>query len=178
MTSFTLNVVAGAQAFGDGSHPSTKGAIAAMEGLAGLPGINRVLDLGCGNGILGLMAARHWGAQVIAADIKQEAVTATLDNAQENGLKHHIHAVRSDGCQHPIIQQSAPYDLILCNILAEKLTEFAADMSKLLEDEGLLILSGILSWHGSAVLDAYMHSGLTLIQRLTVQDWVTFILQK
>jgi len=142
---FSLTLTAGAQAFGDGSHPSTQGAIAALEGLAGLGGIRRVLDVGCGNGILGLMAARHWHAQLIAADRQPQAIAAVQENAEANALAAQVQAVRSEGCAHPLIQDNAPYDLILCNILAETLVGLARDIGGLLAEEGLVIVSGMLT---------------------------------
>lgn len=175
---FSLDIVAGAQAFGDGSHPSTQGAKAALEALSHLHGFETALDVGCGSGILALQMAYQWHIPVIACDIEKEAVTATEENAKANQLDALITAFHADGVDHEKIRASAPYDLICCNILAEWLFEKAPDLVNLMQDESILILSGILQQHEHRIRGVYQHIGLTLLQRVTVKDWVTLIWQK
>ncbi len=177
-TDFSLDIVAGATAFGDGSHPSTQGALAALDALAHLHGWDRVLDMGCGSGILALKAAYQWHVPVVAADIEQEAVDAVVKNAIHNGLDSLVNAVRSDGYAYPLIKERAPYDLILSNILAEKLVEFSQDMMEVLTEDGVVVLSGILLWQADTVIEAHQQLGLTLLQRITVEDWVSLIMQR
>lgn len=175
---FTLDIVAGAQAFGDSSHPSTQGAIAALECLSHLRGFSNALDMGCGSGILALQAAYQWHIPVIAADIEKQAIAATIQNAKANQLQELITAVRSDGFAHPTIAQKAPYDLVIGNILAETLTRMSADFVATTADEGLLILSGILQWQADALIALFQSQGLTLLQKIKVNDWVTILMQK
>lgn len=175
---FSLTITAGREAFGDGSHPSTQGALAALESLSGLSGMRHALDIGCGCGILALKAAYQWHVPVLAADLKSDAVVATQDNARTNGLEALITAVRSDGFRHPDIAARAPYDLIMVNILADILVTIAHDLRAHLGEEGIVILSGLLVWQTEPVLDAYRTIGLTLVQRFTVSDWVTLVMQR
>ncbi len=175
---FSLNITAGADAFGDGSHPSTKLAMTALEALAHLQGAQRALDMGCGSGILALQMAYQWHIPVLAADIMGEAVEATRANAAHNGLEALVSAVRSDGYDHPTIAQDAPYDVICSNILAELLVAQMHDLAAHLADEGVAILSGILRAHAAKVEDAAAHAGLSLLQRLTLEDWVCLLVQK
>ena len=177
-TTFTLDITSTQDAFGDGRHPSTKGAIAALEALAHLQGFENVLDMGCGSGILALQAAYQWHVPVLAADISKEAVATTRANAEKNSLQDLITAIHSDGFDHTTIAQRAPYDVMIMNILAETLHAMAKTACEHLAEEGIILLSGILKWHGTAVEEAYQAQGLTLLQRITVEDWVTLILQK
>lgn len=176
--SFSLTLIAGATAFGDGSHPSTKLAMAALEALAHLQGARAALDMGCGSGVLALQMAYQWHVPVLAADLMAEAVEATRANAEHNGLAELVHAVRSDGYSHPDIAANGPYDVICSNILAEKLFEHMREIAAHLDEEGIAIISGILRAHAAKVEEAASQCGLTLLQRLTLDDWVCLIIQK
>lgn len=175
---FSLSVVAGAKAFGDGSHPSTMGAMQALRTLAHLQGFERGLDLGCGSGLLALQMAYQWHIPVIASDIEPQAVEATKVNAKANQLEPLVRAIRADGVDHALIRQSAPYDIICCNILAQWLVEHARDIEALMQDESLLILSGVLAQHVDKVIDVYQMVGLKLLQKISVGNWSSFIWQK
>lgn len=177
-STFTLDITSTQDAFGDGRHPSTKGAIAALEALSYLQGFENALDIGCGSGILALQAAYQWHIPVLAADISKEAVAITKINAEKNGLHDLITAIHSDGFDHTLIADKAPYDVIIMNILAETLHAMAKTACHHLADEGIMLLAGILTWHSTAVEEAYRAQGLTLLQRITVEDWVTLMMQK
>lgn len=176
--SFALNIKAGATAFGDGSHPSTQGAMVALEALAHLQGFTRALDIGCGSGVLALQIAYQWHIPVIASDIEAGAVKATQKNAEANGLAALITAVRADGYNHESIGANAPYELIACNWLAEQLHAHAKELADHLAEEGIAILSGILQAHALSVIEAHRAAGLTLLQQIKVGDWATLLMQK
>ena len=150
----------------------------ALEALAHLRGVSRALDMGCGSGVLALQMAYQWHIPVIAADKEKTAVAATAQNAIENQLGDLITAIRSDGYDHPLIRQSAPYDVITSNILADILVRFSRELEENLAEEGIAVVSGILQWQGNAVIEAFQAVGLTLLQRITVEDWVTLLWQK
>ena len=171
-------VRSGAAAFGDGSHPTTLGMLAALETLSHWQGHRIILDMGCGSGILAAQAAYQWHVPVVAADISATAIEATRQTAATRGLADLITAVQSDGFHHPFIAARAPYDMILCNLLAEPLVAMAHDLVSHLADEGIAVLSGLLRWQSAAIEDIYGTLGLRLLQRLTVADWITLIFQK
>jgi len=177
-SSFSLQIVAGAHAFGHGRHPSTRAAIVALEALSHLDGVQNVLDMGCGSGILGLQAAYFWHAKVLMADSEASAIEACMENARANQLHDLVQVVRSVGFDHPAIRQKAPYDLILCNILAETLVALARDLAEHLAEEGVAVLSGMLQWQDEPVIAAYQAAGLTLLQRVRDGDWVCLLWQK
>lgn len=133
-------------AFGSGAHPSTRLVLHAMELLAANRSFTNVLDIGCGSGVLSIAAARFFGAKVLAADLQAEAVAQTRKNAGLNELGETIMAVRADGPHGPEINHHAPYDLILCNVLAAVMLPWLHTLHTLLADDGIICFSGILSW--------------------------------
>lgn len=174
--SFTIRPGA---AFGSGSHPSTQGALTALERLRSRIAPAYVLDMGCGAGTLSLAAASLWPeARVVAADIAPEAVEAASRNASANGLEARIRVLRSDGYGEPVITTQGPYDLILCNILAEPIIRMAHDLGRHLADAGIAVLAGILPWLEAEVLAAHRAAGLASLETLAQGSWNTLILQK
>lgn len=179
MTDFSLDIKAG-PAFGSGAHETTRAALLAMEALRqqGRQFFN-ILDMGCGSGILSLVAAQFWPqASILAADIMEEAVEGTRENAAEAGLAERITVVRSDAYHHGLIGVRAPYDLILCNILAEPIIRMAGDFSSHLAKGGVGVLSGILVWLQQDVEAAHRAAGLNVQQILAVGDWRALMVGK
>lgn len=175
---FTLELVAG-KAFGSGAHPSTQAALLAVQVLNNYRKFNNILDMGCGSGVLSLVAARLWTpARVLAADINLQSQATVEENAAANGLSAQISFVYSDGFRHPRIAEAAPYDLILCNMVAESLVRFSREMDKQLMPGGVLVLSGILHWLLPQVEAAYNIMGYTRVETHSVGDWRALVLEK
>jgi ribosomal protein L11 methyltransferase len=129
-------------AFGTGSHPSTKLILNYLEKT--LRGGERVLDYGCGSGILAIAAARLGAAHVDAVDLDPQAVETTAANARANGVR--LNAALPDALG------AAAYDIVLSNILAQPLIVLAP----LLAERGERIaLSGILEEQAPEVRAAY-----------------------
>ena len=109
------------RAFGSGSHESTRLAVAAIEDL-GVPGA-RVLDVGCGSGVLAVVAALLGAAEVVAVDVDPEAVAATEANAAANGVADRVRARSS-----PVAELDEPYDVVVANIGGRTLFDLAGDL--------------------------------------------------
>ena len=179
MPEHSIDLVAGADAFGDGSHPTTRLMVAALEALdpeSFAP--KHVCDMGCGAGLLALRAAQRFGCHVVAVDIEKTAVAATRQNAAANGLTDNVMAVHSDGFHHPDIARHAPYDMVLMNILAEPLLQHAKPAVDATAAEGLLFLSGLLQWQEAQISNAYQALGCQVLHRLQLDDWVALVLEK
>ncbi len=112
-------------AFGTGHHETTALCLAALSELARRRRYRKVLDLGCGTGLLAIGAAKLWKRPVLASDIDPVAVAVTRENARANGAGPLVRAVTADGLTHPILAGAAPYDLVIANILAGPLTRLA-----------------------------------------------------
>ena len=175
-----LNISAGPHAFGDGSHPTTAGALAALKALDPAAFAPRnAIDIGAGSGILSFAILTLFGCPVIATDIAMSAVVAIEENARGNGCADKITALQADGFDHPDIRAAAPLDLIVMNILAEPLLALAADAATHLASDGALIISGVLLWQEEQIRAAYGGlPGLELTFRIAIGDWVTLVWQK
>jgi ribosomal protein L11 methyltransferase len=175
--SIAIQVDAGA-AFGSGEHGTTRCCLEAMDWLAKKRSFSRILDMGCGSGILAIAAAKLWKNDVLAADIDPVAVRVTQQNATVNREQTRVTGVVSDGYSSERIKRGAPYDLIIANILARPLIAFAPDLAKNLADDGVAVLSGLLTSQETQVAAAHKMQGLKLDKRFTHEGWCTLVLKK
>ena len=140
-------------AFGSGSHPTTR---MCLEWLAShIKADQVVLDFGCGSGILAIGAALL-GARVIAVDHDDQAILATRENAQFNGVSEQIQTLtlaqwERDGSH----QAPDHFDVVVANILAAPLIELAPTFSRSLRQGGSLVLAGVLDDQATEVIQAY-----------------------
>lgn len=166
-----------ATAFGSGSHGTTAGCLLALESIQDYDP-SSVLDIGTGTGILGMGAARLWSkSNVIACDIDPESVSMTLHNIHENNLQN-MAVFESDGLSHPEIKQAQPYQVVVANILPNPLKDLAPEILGVLDNEGFVILSGILQEQAQSVVDTYESLGFRLFRQIQKGEWVTLIMKK
>lgn len=159
----------------EGLHPTSVACLQALQALADAPA--RVLDIGCGSGLLGGFCALRWpGAQVLAADISPQAVADTQALIGAQGLQGRMRVVRADMLAHADITAAGPYDLIICNLLAEPIVAAAEAIRTQLAAGGVCVLSGILAWMAAAVEQAYAAQGLALRARFVQEPWHTLVL--
>ncbi|MEM7442993.1 MAG: 50S ribosomal protein L11 methyltransferase [Pseudomonadota bacterium] len=166
-----------ATAFGSGEHATTKGCLLAIDRIAKARRPRKILDMGCGTGILAFAAARRMGRDVLAADIDPESVRVARLNTRVNRLKGRVRTLLSAGYSNPAIASSGPYDLIVANILARPLCQMAADLRRHLAPGGLAILAGLLDRQEAQVMAAHRAQGLALSARIRVGVWPTLILR-
>ena len=173
-------IVDAATAFGSGEHPTTRGCLLALSLLARRRARRprRVLDMGCGTGVLAMAAARVWHRPALAVDVDGEAVRVARDNARRNGLSARVRTLRADGFQNAAVCVAGPYDLILANILARPLTVMAPAAARALAPGGRIVLSGLLAAQEARVRNAYARQGLRLRHRLVIDTWTTLIMAR
>lgn len=133
--------------FGLGDHPTTRLCAAAAVRLT-TPGC-RVLDVGCGSGVLGIVAARLGAARVMGIDVAEAAIEATVDNARRNGVADRVFVSTT-----PITDVGDEFDVVLANVLAPTLVSMAADLRRVMAPQGVLVVSGILAEAHAHVVDA------------------------
>lgn len=172
-------------AFGTGLHPTTRLCLAAIEAiadggrLAAAPqdraagrGV-RVLDVGCGSGILSIAAARLGAASVLAVDTDPIAVDATRANARRNRLTRRIRAREGSAPS-----GEGPFDLVLANLIASLLITLADGLVTDLRPGGALVASGIFADREADVVVAFDARGLSVVRRWTEGDWVALELHR
>lgn len=165
-----------AVAFGSGEHGSTSGCLLAIDRLRQRLRRPRVLDLGCGSGILAIAAAKAWHVAVTGADNDPVAVRTAGDNARINGLGRGFRGVVSSGFQSPRL--AGPFDLVLANILANPLVRLARPLAARLAPGGRAVLAGLLVGQGPLVFQAYRRQGLIVEQRIRRGEWLTLVLKR
>lgn len=172
-------LIEAAMAFGTGHHGTTKGCLTALDNLfkSGFIGTN-VVDIGCGTAVLAMGAALCWPGKVLASDIDEIATETSKANAHANGLGDRIKIITCAGFDHPDLNASAPYDLILANILKGPLVALAPDMSKNSILGGYIILSGLLNTQADAVIDAYNDESFELVDHIKITEWSILTLRK
>ena len=167
-----------ATAFGSGSHGTTKGCLLALDRIARRRRPCRILDMGCGSGILAIAMAKAWARPVLAVDIDDEAVRATAENARRNGVGNYIRAGAGPGFAAPIMQGKRGFDLIVANILARPLIAMAPALARALAPGGEAVLSGLLTHQENQVIAAYRAQGLALVRRARIDNWSTLVLKR
>ncbi len=167
-----------ATAFGSGSHGTTRGCLLALDRIARRRRPRRILDMGCGSGILAIAMARAWARPVLAVDIDDEAVRVTVENARRNGVGKLVRAGAGRGFAAPIMRRRRKFDLITANILARPLIAMAPALARALAPGGEAVLSGLLSHQEDQVVAACRAQGLALVRRDRIENWSTLLLRR
>ena len=162
------------QAIGIGSRPTTILCVGLLEQFV-RPG-DRILDLGCGTGVLSLAALKLGAATALAADIESESVQATLANARLNDLDGRIE-VRLGSLVEivgPLVERGGdPFNLTIANNLPDGLVEgLKAGLARTLAPGGVLILSGLITEHEARVRAYLDEAGLQIVERREQDDWL------
>ncbi len=168
-----------AAAFGSGTHATTRLCLEAMEGHVkeGL----RVLDMGCGSGILGIGAKKLGAGELVAVDIDDAAVRTTEENLEKNeisleGITLLCGNVLSD--KDCLLAMGSDFDLICANIVAGIIKEMAPILLSALKRGGILLASGILESREEEVKQALLSAGFTLLRSHASDEWVCLELTK
>jgi ribosomal protein L11 methyltransferase len=173
----TTIVIQPAQAFGTGHHPTTAGALRALETLMRTHRPARVLDAGTGSGVLAIAVALTRGRErlapdIIAVDIDPVALENALANARLNGVER---AIRFSPV--PLTSIRRRFDLITANILSHTLKELAPHLKRILAPGGRLVLGGFLADEADEVL-SYYRPPLRCVSRRTHRGWTTIVLAR
>jgi ribosomal protein L11 methyltransferase len=156
-------------AFGTGTHPTTQLCLESLENHV-QPG-QKVLDLGCGSGILSIAAAKLGAGHIYALDIDPVAVTTTAVNAKQNGVADKITA--QEGSLESLVHSARRFDLIVVNILARIIIEMCGQgLGQVVRPGCKALFSGIIDEQAEDVEAALRSSGLEPFNRLYQNDWV------
>ncbi|MCA3699494.1 MAG: 50S ribosomal protein L11 methyltransferase [Brevundimonas sp.] len=170
-----LRIEAGA-AFGTGHHGTTTGCLMAYDDLLKRERFDRVLDVGCGTGVLAIAAARTGSRVAVGNDIDPVSVRIANENASLNRAKcRFFHA---SGLDDRRIRAEAPYDLVFANILAPPLVALSQDIKLALRIGGVAVLSGLLRTQERRVTAAYLSRGFRLENRIRRDAWSALVLRR
>jgi ribosomal protein L11 methyltransferase len=161
-------------AFGTGTHPTTQLCLELLEEALGEGQRPRVIDVGCGSGILSIAALKLGAEKALGVDIDEESVRNSRENAEVNGVSSGL--VLGVGSVQEILAgrfafSTAP--LVMANILAPVIVRLLdVGLADLLEEDGVMVLSGILFEQEQSVIEAAQAKGLKRSGRRQMGDWV------
>ena len=162
--------------FGTGSHATTRMCLQALETYAA-PG-KRVLDLGCGSGILGIGALVLGCGSCLGCDIDPKSPDVAMSNAALNGLgPDRIRVVAGDLLSDASLRRSfgAGYDIVLANIVSDVIIPLSAYVPGFIRSDGVFITSGIIEGRQDEVRAAVEKAGFRIVRHLSEEDWHCFV---
>jgi len=169
-------------AFGTGTHPSTQLCLELIEkSLQDLQGPSlRIIDVGCGSGILSIAALKLGAASALGVDIDPESTRNSRENASINEIGEEL--ILGLGSVKEILDGKFAFrsaQVVMANILAPVIIRlFDSDLADLLEPGGVLILSGILQGQAQGVVDAAQVKDLMLKEKRQMGDWVALAVSR
>lgn len=167
-----LNIEPGL-AFGTGSHPTTKLCLETLEKYVNAD--TKVLDIGCGSGILSIACLLLGAKNAFGVDIDQLAVKTAKANALENGFgEDKFKAVQGNLSD----KVSGKYNLVVANIVADIIIDFNTQVGDFLSDDGIYITGGIIDSREDEVIRSFADNGFSIIERFEEKGWLVFALQK
>lgn len=162
--------------FGTGAHASTRLCLETLEGV--VRGGERVLDLGCGSGILSIAALRLGAASALAVDIDDKCRDAVRDNAALNGISPENCRVRIGNIladEALAAEIGGGYDIVLANIVADVIIALAPRIRGLLRENGRFLCSGIIEGRAEETAAALAASGVEVLERREDNGWNAFL---
>jgi ribosomal protein L11 methyltransferase len=157
------------RAFGTGAHPSTRLVIGFVEQMQRT--VERFLDLGCGSGILSIVAARLWPqARGMAVDVDAEATACSRENFERNAVTT-VELRTGD-----VSVADGSFDVVMANLQADVLEALSPALSARLAPRGALVVSGLLAPQVAAAQAAFERAGLRLEARADEGEWAALLI--
>lgn len=167
-------------AFGVGSHETTKLCILSLKKY-----INsnfNILDVGCGSGILSIIALKLGAMSVMATDIDENAVNTAYENIKVNNIdKGKFTAITGNIIEDKNIKDIVgykKYDIVVANILADVIIMLSNNIDEHIKDDGIFISSGIINIKKDEVKEEFLKNNFEIIEINEMGDWVSFVTKK
>lgn len=174
---FAIEVDAGL-AFGTGHHGTTAGCLEMLDRVLKAKTFYNALDLGTGSGVLAIAIAKAIEAKVLATDIDPVSTITARDNVHKNGTQAKVKCLTSAGFSDYRTSQSAPFDLVIANILARPLQAMALDICLHTAQGGTVILSGLLPHQRAPLVARFRLHGLHLKYSHIRDGWLVLVFDK
>ena len=156
-------------AFGTGTHETTALCVEFLEKY--VPGKKKLLDIGCGSGILMLIGKRLGAEKVVGIDIDSNVKDVVIENFEKNNIKDNYEIIIGD-----LVEDiNEKYDLVVSNILVDVLTELLENIEKTLEKGATVIFSGIIKDKEEEFLRKTKEHNLVKIDRNEKNNWVSLV---
>jgi ribosomal protein L11 methyltransferase len=167
-------------AFGTGTHPTTQLCLELMEKEFTTRHPSLVIDVGCGSGILSIAALKLGVSSALGVDIDAGSIDNARENANTNSIGREL--ILSVGSVQDILDEKFSFrqaDLVVANILAPVIIRLLdAGLAELMDEDGMLLLSGILQDQAQNVIQAAQAKGLRLNERKQLGDWVALAMSR
>ena len=162
--------------FGTGSHATTRLCLTALE--SRIHGGEKVLDLGCGSGILSIAALRLGAESAFACDIDEKCVDVAYENAALNGIGKDRYTVRwgnvlTDAALRQ--EMGAGYDIVVANIVADVIMGLSPHVRPFLKPGGLFLCSGIIDDRAAEVLEKLKADGWDVFEQRSSEGWFSYL---
>ncbi len=162
--------------FGTGSHATTRLCLQALD--AHIHGGEKVLDLGCGSGILSIAALRLGAASAFACDIDEKCVDVAYENAALNNITRDTYTVRWGDVLHDQqlrTEMGGGYDMVVANIVADVIMGLSGSVRDFLKPGGLFLCSGIIDDRAEEVLQKLKSDGWDVIEQRSSEGWFSYL---
>lgn len=161
-------------AFGTGTHETTRLVIGLLEKYTEKG--QRMLDVGCGSGILAICASKLGAKECLAYDIDEVAVRVAADNILSNGCEN-VSCEQSDLLK-SVDLDGGQYDLITANIVADIIIRMIPDVGRYMKDSAVLLASGIIGTRADDVITSFESHGFEIVEKAIDNDWCALAVKK